>query len=227
VFVYIPLREYNCKLVKLLPIFTFRRPVYFNLVFHRENLFFFWLMSVGQQNGKNNNWYFLISFKVLREFMTLSLNALSREFRCRWRHLSCKLRPEIDNRFTFTLIKSTMRFKQIRKDIYRFWCQNGAILLLSFWLNNESQIFPEKHSQRARLRSHITHKFPLKIWKLSKELINFKMKTMPFPLPNGVVNIGQGAQWNVNKLDEWNIAINTSEILSGGSNWYSSCCIIV
>jgi hypothetical protein len=35
---------------------------------------------------------------------------------------------------------------QIRKDIYRFWCQNGAILLLSFWLNNESQIFPEKHS---------------------------------------------------------------------------------
>ena len=73
-------------------------------------------------------------------------NALSREFRCRWRHLSCKLRPEIDNRFTFTLIKPTMRFKQIRKDIYRFWCQNGAILLLSFWLNNESQIFPEKHS---------------------------------------------------------------------------------
>ena len=61
-------------------------------------------------------------------------NALSREFRCRWRYLSCKLRPEIDNRFTFTLIKTTIRFKQIRKDIYRFWCQNGAILLLSFWL---------------------------------------------------------------------------------------------
>jgi hypothetical protein len=73
-------------------------------------------------------------------------NALSLEFRCRWRHLSCKLRPEIDNRFTFTLIKTTMRFKQIRKDIYRFWCQNGAILLLPFWLNNQSQIFPEKHS---------------------------------------------------------------------------------
>jgi hypothetical protein len=33
-----------------------------------------------------------------------------------------------------------MRFKQIRKDIDRFWYQNGAILLLSFWLNNESQI---------------------------------------------------------------------------------------
>ena len=73
-------------------------------------------------------------------------NALSREFRCRWHHLSWKLRPEIDNGFTFNLIKTTMRFKQIRKDIYRFWCQNGAILLLPFWLNNQSQIFPEKHS---------------------------------------------------------------------------------
>jgi hypothetical protein len=31
--------------------------------------------------------------------------------------------------------------------------------------------------------------FPLKIWKLSKELLNFKTKTMPFPLPNWVVNI--------------------------------------
>jgi hypothetical protein len=39
-----------------------------------------------------------------------------------------------------------MRFKQIRKDIYIFWCQNGAILLLPFLLNNQSQIFPEKHS---------------------------------------------------------------------------------
>ena len=73
-------------------------------------------------------------------------NALSREFRCRWRHLSCKLRPEIDNRFTFTLIKTTMRFKQIRTNIYRFWCQNGAILLLPFWLENQSQMFPEKNS---------------------------------------------------------------------------------
>jgi hypothetical protein len=73
-------------------------------------------------------------------------NTLSHEFSCRWRHLSCKLRPEIDNRFTFTLIKSTMRFKQIRKDIYRFWCQNGAISLLPFWLDNQSQIFPEKQS---------------------------------------------------------------------------------
>ena len=41
--------------------------------------------------------------------------------------------------------------------------------------------------------------FPLKIWKLSKELLNFKTKTMQFPLPNWVVNIGQDAQWNVNK----------------------------
>jgi hypothetical protein len=65
-------------------------------------------------------------------------NTLSREFRCRWRHLSCKLRPEIDNRCTFTLITIAMRFKQIRKDIYRFWCQNGAILLLPFWLDNQS-----------------------------------------------------------------------------------------
>ena len=51
---------------------------------------------------------------------SLFWDALSLEFRCRWRHLSCKLRPEIDNRFTFTLIKTTMKFKQIRKDIYRF-----------------------------------------------------------------------------------------------------------
>jgi hypothetical protein len=43
-----------------------------------------------------------------------------------------------DNRFTFTLIK------KIRKTTYRFWCQNDAILLLPFWLNNQSQIFPEK-----------------------------------------------------------------------------------
>jgi hypothetical protein len=28
----------------------------------------------------------------------------------------------------FTLIKRTMRFKQIRKGIYMFWCQNGPIL---------------------------------------------------------------------------------------------------
>ena len=65
-------------------------------------------------------------------------NELSREFRCQWRHLFYKLRP--DNRFTFTLIKTTMIFKQIRKDIYRFWCQNGAISLLQFWLNNQSNI---------------------------------------------------------------------------------------
>ena len=40
------------------------------------------------------------------------------------------------------------------------------------------------------IKSFITHKFLLKIRKLSKELLNFKTKTMPFPLPNGVVNIG-------------------------------------
>jgi hypothetical protein len=33
----------------------------------------------------------------------------------------------------------------------------------------------------------------------AKELLNFKTKTMPFPLPNGVVNIGQDVQWNVSK----------------------------
>jgi hypothetical protein len=74
-------------------------------------------------------------------------NAVSREFRCRWRHLAFKLRLEIDIRNTFTLIKTVlMRFKQIIKDIYRLWCQNGAILLLPSWLNNQSQTFPEKHS---------------------------------------------------------------------------------
>ena len=73
-------------------------------------------------------------------------NAVSHEFRCRWRRLAFKLRPEIDIRNTFTLIKTVMRFKQIIIDIYRFWCQNGAIFLLPFWLNNQSQIFPEKHS---------------------------------------------------------------------------------
>jgi hypothetical protein len=34
------------------------------------------------------------------------------------------------------------------------------------------------------------HKFPLKIWKLLKELLNFKMETIQLPLPNRVVNIG-------------------------------------
>jgi hypothetical protein len=60
-----------------------------------------------------------VSSRPLKSFNTWNRspfwNALSREFRCRWRHLSCKLRPEIDNRFTFTLIKTTMIFKQIRK----------------------------------------------------------------------------------------------------------------
>ena len=91
-----------------------------------------------------------VSSRPLKSFNTWNRspfwNALSREFRCRWRHLSCKLRPEIDNRFTFTLIKTTMIFKQIRKNIYRFWCQNGAILLLTFWLNNQSIISRKKPS---------------------------------------------------------------------------------
>jgi hypothetical protein len=34
---------------------------------------------------------------------------------------------------------------------------------------------------------------PAKIWKLCKELLNFKMKTIQLPLPNRVVNIGQDA----------------------------------
>jgi hypothetical protein len=41
--------------------------------------------------------------------------------------------------------------------------------------------------------------FSIKIWKLSKELLNFKTKPMQCPLPNWVVHIGQDAQWNVNK----------------------------
>ena len=66
-----------------------------------------------------------LSSRPLKSVNTWNLspfwNALSREFRCRWRHLSCKLHPEIYNGFTFTLIKTRMRFKQIRKYIYRFW----------------------------------------------------------------------------------------------------------
>ena len=102
-----------------------------------------WLVSVDRQ--RKTIYVFSRPLKSVNTWNRSPFwNALSREFRCRWCHLSCKLHPEIDNRFTFTLIKTTMRFKQIRKDIYRFWCQNGAILLISFWLNNESQIFPEK-----------------------------------------------------------------------------------
>jgi hypothetical protein len=111
-----------------------------------------YIKKVSDLVGTGNwyQWCSLLSSRLLKSVNTWNRspfwNALSHEFRCRWRHLSCKLRPEIDNRFTFTLIKTTMRFKQIRKDIYRFWCQNGTILLLPFWLNNQSQIFPEKHS---------------------------------------------------------------------------------
>jgi hypothetical protein len=108
---------------------SIKRPV-FNGLFHIKKISSYPLKSVNTWN-RSPFW-----------------NALSREFRCWWRHLSCKLHPEIDNRFTFTLIKTTMRFKQIRKNIYMFWCQNGAILLLHvpFWLNNQSPIFPEKNS---------------------------------------------------------------------------------
>ena len=34
---------------------------------------------------------------------------------------------------------------------------------------------------------------------MSKELLNFKMKTIQLLWPNRVVNIGQDAQWNVNR----------------------------
>ena len=34
---------------------------------------------------------------------------------------------------------------------------------------------------------------------MSKELFNFQTKTIQLPWPNRVVNIGQDAQWNVNK----------------------------
>jgi hypothetical protein len=112
-----------------------------------------WVVNIGQDAQWNVNKHRICKFLSCRPLKSVNTwnqspfwNALSREFSCRWRHLSCKLRPEIDNGFTFTLIKTTMRFKQIRKYIYSFWCQNGAILLLPFWLNNQSQIFPEKHS---------------------------------------------------------------------------------
>ena len=39
----------------------------------------------------------------------------------------------------------------------------------------------------------------------AKELLNFKTKTIQLPLPNRVVNIGQDAQWNVNKLRIWKL----------------------
>jgi len=90
------------------------------------------------------NLFKLVSSRPLKSVNTWNRspfwNAVPREFRCRWRHLAFKLRPEIDIRNTFTLIKTVMRFKQIIKDIYRFWCPNGAIILLPFWLNNQSTI---------------------------------------------------------------------------------------
>ena len=39
----------------------------------------------------------------------------------------------------------------------------------------------------------------------AKELLNFKTKTIQLPLPNRVVNIGQDAPWNVNKLRIWKL----------------------
>jgi hypothetical protein len=55
---------------------------------------------------------------------------------------------------------------------------------------------------RINIKSYllfIPHNFLLKIWKLSKELPNFKTKTIQLLLPYRVVNIGQDVQWNVNK----------------------------
>ena len=53
---------------------------------------------------------------------------------------------------------------------------------------------------------------------MSKELLNFKTKTMPYPLPNGVVNIGQDAQWNANKHD---MQIIHFELCFSGTIWLS------
>ena len=60
------------------------------------------------------------------------------------------------------------------------------------------QLYPFPYTEL--ILNHIySPQFPAKNRKLSQELLNFKTKTMPFPLPNWVVNIGQDAQWNVNK----------------------------
>ena len=103
---------------------------------------FYWWRKLEYPEKTNYKLYHSIP-RPLKSVNTWNLspfwNELSREFRCWWRHLACKLRPEIDNQFTFTLIKTTMRFKQVSKEIFRFWCQNGAILL-PFWLNNQSNI---------------------------------------------------------------------------------------
>ena len=58
---------------------------------------------------------------------------------------SDKTLPEIDNQFTFTLIKTTMRFKQIRMISIDFGAKMMPFYYYHFLLNNESQIFPEKH----------------------------------------------------------------------------------
>ena len=53
---------------------------------------------------------------------------------------------------------------------------------------------------RICILNHIySTQFPAKNLKIVKELPNFKMKTIQLSLPYRVVNIGQDAQWNVNK----------------------------
>jgi hypothetical protein len=71
--------------------------------------------------------YICISSRPLKSVNTWNRspfwNALSCEFRCRWRHLSCKLCPEIDIRFTFTLIKQGSHYFEIRgRSDFSFRC---------------------------------------------------------------------------------------------------------
>jgi hypothetical protein len=130
-------------------------------------------------------------------------NALSREFRCRWHHLSCKLHPEIDNRFTFTLFKTTMRFKQIRKDIYRFWCQNGAILLLPFWLNNQSNISRKTQSVVDNLHILCLFTFHCASWPIFTTLLgNSNCIVFVLKLSNFLDNfqIFSGNLWGINMI---------------------------
>ena len=127
-------------------------------------------------------------------------NALSCEFRCRWRHLSCKLLPEIDNGFTFTLIKTTMRYKQIRKDIYRFWCQNSAILLLSFWKSNISR---KTQSVMDNLHILCLFTFHCASWPIFTTLLgNSDCIVFVLKLSNSLDNfqIFSGKLWGINMI---------------------------
>jgi hypothetical protein len=71
-----------------------------------------------------------------------------------------------------------------------FTADNSSVFMYNF-IHFDSMKFILNHIYSPQI--------PAKIWKLCKELLNFKMKTIQLPLPNRVVNIGQDAQWNVTK----------------------------